>query len=189
MILAVVASVGAAAFTEEESIPVKVYVKGMSCPAGCGSRVTQALKGVEGARSVKLTNFDEGLFTVEFDLKTAIKPSELKKAVGTFEIARVEAALEGTVSSQKEGLMLRTSGGTSYRLAEVEECCLDAKAAKTAAPNKDDDCDCCRMSPLAKVHAWLKANKDGVRVTGLVSECCGGALTLAVKSAELKSPK
>src|SRR6516164_533603 len=122
MILAVVASVGAAAFTEEESIPVKVYVKGMSCPAGCGSRVTQALKGVEGARSVKLTNFDEGLFTVEFDLKTAIKPSELKKAVGTFEIARVEAALEGTVSSQKEGLMLRTSGGTSYRLAEVEEC-------------------------------------------------------------------
>lgn len=196
--LAIVGLVGsglAAARGGEETLPVKVYVKGMTCPNGCGAKVTAGLKGVEGAKDVKLADFDKGLFTMSFDAKTSVKPSVLQKAIGSFEVAKVEATLTGTVARVEKALILTTASGAKYALSKggADSCCdvkgeaakkpEEPKKAETA--KKVDDCDCCAAKdPVAKLEALLKENKTSVKVSGVVSECCEGSLTLAVTAAE-----
>ena len=67
----------ALAGTGEDPVAVKVTVKGMSCPDGCGAKIAKSLKGIEGAKEVTLTDFEKGLFTVSFDAKAAVKPSAI----------------------------------------------------------------------------------------------------------------
>ena len=185
----------ALARAEEETVAVKVTVKGMSCPEGCGTRVTKGLKGIEGAKEVKLADFDKGLFTVSFDAKTAVKPSVIEKAVGSgFEVTKVEATLTGTVARVEKALVLTTASGAKYTLANAGDAkCCDEKAdaakkveepKKAETAKKDDDCECCNAkNVVAKIEGLLKEGKTSIKAVGLLSECCQGSLTLALTSA------
>jgi heavy-metal-associated domain-containing protein len=192
-ILAIAAS-GLATAGEEETVAVKVYVKGMTCPQGCGAKVAAGLKGLEGAKEVKLTDFDAGLFTVSFDAKASVKPSVVQKALGSFEVTKIEATITGTVAKVEKALILTTATGTKYTLVngKVDACCdvkpeaakkvEEPKKAETA--KKDEACDGCDVkSVVAKIEGLIKENKTSIKVTGVVSECCQGSLTVALASA------
>lgn len=199
--LAVAGLVLTAARGEEETVAVKVYVKGMSCPTGCGVKVQKGLESIEGARDVKLADFDKGLFTVSFDAKAAVKPSTLQKAIGTFEVTKLEATLTGTVAKVDKELVLTTASGAKYSVVNVgADACEVAKKAeepkkeepKKAETAKKDDCECCATTNVvAKIEGLIKEGKTTIKVTGAVSECCQGSLTLAAASAvavEAKKP-
>ncbi len=188
----------ALARTEEETVAVKVTVKGMSCPTGCGAKVAKSLQGIEGAKEVKLADFEKGLFTVSFDAKTSVKPSVIEKAIGTgFEVTKVEATLTGTVARVEKALVLTTASGAKYTLANAgdDKCCDEkadaAKAAKTVeepkkaeTAKKEDDCECCNAkNVVAKIEGLLKEGKTSIKAAGVLSECCQGSLTLGLTSA------
>ena len=197
--LAVAGLVLTAARGEEETVSVKVYVKGMSCPTGCGVKVQKGLESIEGAKDVKLADFDKGLFTVNFDPKAALKPSTLQKALGSFEVTKLEATLTGTVAKVDKELVLTTASGAKYSVVNVGADACDLKAGekkaeepKKAETAKKDDCECCdAKNVVAKLEGLIKEGKTSVKVTGVVSECCQGSLTLAAASAapvEVKKP-
>ncbi|HXX94963.1 MAG TPA: heavy-metal-associated domain-containing protein [Planctomycetota bacterium] len=196
---AVLALAGWAA-AEEETAPVKVYVKGMSCPTGCGARVTKGLQGIEGVRDVKLTDFEAGLFTLAFDPKASLKPSVLEKAVGAgFEVTRIEATLTGTVERVEKALVLTTSSGVKYTLLNAgEEACCEAKpdATKKAeepkkeTAKKDDACECCAAKNVtAKIEGFLKEGKTTIKASGALKECCAGTNCMTLISAIAVEPK
>jgi len=200
MAVAVLGSGLAAARFEEETLPVKVYVKGMSCPTGCGTKVAAGLKGLDGAKDVKLTDFEAGLFTVAFDPKASVKPSVIQKALGSFEVTKVEATLTGTVARVEKALVLTTPSGAKYDLVngDAKGCAVETakkveEPKKADAAKKGDDCECCdakKKDVVAKIDALLKENKTSIKVTGVVSECCQGSLTVALSAAEgLESKK
>jgi hypothetical protein len=187
--LAVAGLVLTAARGEEETVAVKVYVKGMSCPNGCAPRVAKGLESVEGAKDVKLADFDKGLFTVSFDPKAAVKPSVLQKAIGSYEVTKVEATLTGTVAKVDKELVLTTPSGAKYSVVNVgaDACELTKKTEepKKADPaKKEEACECCSATNVvAKIEGFLKDNKTTIKVTGVVSECCQGSLTIAAATA------
>jgi copper chaperone CopZ len=161
----------------EESIEVRITVKGMSCPDGCGAAVAKALQTVEGVTSVKLADFDKGLFTLSLSPTKAVKPSALKAKIGKFELVKVEATMAGSVVlGEKDALSLVTPSGARYSLTS----CGDCPAA--AGGEKADD-------PVAQLRAWAKAGKTAVKVSGAVGECCEESLSLSVVKAEPAAPK
>jgi copper chaperone CopZ len=164
---------GGLAAAEEAKVEVKVYVKGMSCPTGCGTKLEKALAAVPGATSAKLANFEEGLFTVAVDAKAGVKPKEIKKAAAGFEVTKIVATIPGTVSKQKDAFVLTTASGAKIALsaAPKEEC---AKAAK-----EGEKAEC----PIGKLDVLL-AEKKAVKVTGLLDECCAGEVSMAVVKVE-----
>jgi copper chaperone CopZ len=166
-----------AALAGEENTPVQVTIKGMTCPDGCGASLTKALQTLDGVQSVKLADFDKGLFSVTLAPNQAVKPSAIKAKIGKFELVKVEATLAGTVAvGEKEALTLVTASGAKYSLSS----CGDCPAA--AGGEKADD-------PVAKLRAWAKDGKTAVKVSGAVGECCEGALSLVVVKAEPAAPK
>lgn len=171
--LAVVLMAGLAT-AEEAKLDVKVWVKGMSCPTGCGAKLEKSLAAMPGASSAKLVNFEEGLFSVAVDAKTAVKPSEIKKAATGFEVTKIVATIGGTVAKEKDGYVLTTSAGAKYSLAAAtaEEC------AKGLKEGEKGEC------PIGKLDALLGAKTSAVKVTGAVTECCEGMLTITIVKAE-----
>lgn len=165
---------GGLAAAEEAKVDVKVYVKGMSCPTGCGTKLEKSLAALPGAASAKLVNFEEGLFTVAVDAKTAVKPSEIKKAATGFEVTKILVTIAGTVSKDKDAFVLTTASGTKYALsaAAKEECAKALKAGEKA--------EC----PIGKLDALLGAKSTAVKVTGVMDECCQGAISIAVARVE-----
>jgi hypothetical protein len=159
--------------TEDPTVEIKVYVKGMSCPTGCGTKLQKSLSALPGAKETKLADFEQGLFTVAVDAKTAIKLSEIKKAAAGFEVSKVVATLVGSVTKEKDGYVLATPSGAKYAVsaASKEEC------AKALKPGAKAEC------PIGKLESLL-AEKKIVKVTGLLDECCQGALSIALLSVE-----
>ena len=92
-----------------------------------------------------------------------------QKSPGSFEVTKIEATLAGTVARVAKELHLTTASGAKYILvnAGAKKCCDEEK--------KD---------VVAKIDALLKENKNSIKVTGVVSECCEGKLTLALSAAE-----
>src|SRR6185436_9374894 len=92
--LAFVAVLACPAFAgEEESVQLKVYVDGMSCPTGCAPKVAKGLSAVQGAKDVKLADFDKGLFTLALDSKIGLKPDAIKKTLGDYKAKKIEATI------------------------------------------------------------------------------------------------
>lgn len=159
----------AVATGEDAKVQVQVYVKGMSCEVNCGSKVQKSLAALPGAKDAKLTKFEDGLFTVAIDAKTAVKPSEIKKAATGYEIVKIVATLSGTVSKEKDGFVLTSAAGAKYALkaASKEECEKAVKAGETAA------------CPIGALDKLVADGKTTVSVTGNLDECCGGMLSIA----------
>ena len=165
---------------EDAKVEVKVYVKGMSCEVNCGSKVQKSLAALPGAKEAKLTKFDEGLFTVSVDAKTAVKPSEIKKAATGYEVVKIVATLSGTVAKEKDAYVLTTPSGAKYAVsaAPKEECAKAVKPGETAA---------CPIGALEKLVADAKTV---VSVTGILDECCQGSMSIAalkVSACEVKT--
>ena len=175
-LLAVVALAGSAIASEEETVPLKITVEGMSCPTGCAPKVQKSLQSIAGAKDVKLADFDKGLFTMSFDAKTGISPDAFKKAVDGYKIAKIEATFTGKVKTDKDKIVLTTAAGQSYVLTVgvAPECCKDDKAAKTEKPEE---------SPILKsLRTKLEGiAKDGktAKVSGVMAECCDVSVTIA----------
>jgi copper chaperone CopZ len=172
---AMMAAVLALVVGGESTVEVKVSVKGMSCEQNCGGKVSKSLQGLAGVKEVKLSDFQKGLFTVSVDAKAAIKPSEIKKAAGGYDVLRIEATICGTVSKEKEGFVLTSAAGAKYavKAASKEECEKGLKEGEKAV---------CPIGAIEKLGADPKAV---VAVTGLLDECCQGAVSIsAVKVAE-----
>jgi copper chaperone CopZ len=176
-LMAVVALAGSAIASEEEAVQLKITVEGMSCPTGCAPRVAKGLQGIQGAKEVKLADFDKGLFTMSFDPKTGISPDAFKKSVEGYKITKIEATFTGKVGTNKDKqIVLTTAAGQSYVLTvgAPPECCKDDKAAKTEKPEE---------SPILKA---LRAKLEGVakegktaKVSGVMAECCDVSVTVA----------
>jgi copper chaperone CopZ len=178
-----VALAGSAIASEEESIKLKIYVDGMSCPTGCAPKVAAGLSKVEGAKDVKMEDFEKGLFTMSIDAKSGLKPDAIKKSLGDYKTKKIEATLTGTISVKEKAFVLKTATGAEYglNLADPKACCADEKAAAKKDPAKKDDCDACPVAAAAlkaKVEALAKENK-AVTVTGPVGACCVVSLTIA----------
>jgi hypothetical protein len=169
------------AVASEETIQLKIYVDGMSCPTGCAPKIAKGLSTVEGAKDVKLEDFDKGLFTMSVDAKTGIKVDAIKKTLGEYKAKKIEATVTGTISLKDKALVLTSASGAKYglTLAEAKVCCSDDKAKKDTA--KKDDCDSCPTAAAAlkaKVETLAKESKV-VKVTGAVGSCCEVSLTIA----------
>ena len=168
--------------SEEESIKLKIYVDGMSCPTGCAPKVAKGLSTVEGAKDVKLEDFEKGLFTMSIDAKSGLKPDAIKKTLGDYKAKKIEATLTGTISVKDKAFVLKTASGEyGLSLADPKACCTDEKAAAKKDPAKKDDCDNCPVAAAAlkaKVETLAKENKV-VTVTGPVGACCEVSLTIA----------
>jgi hypothetical protein len=184
-----VAMAGSALAGEEGTIQLKVYVDGMSCPTGCAPKIAKGLSTVEGAKDVKLEDFDKGLFTMSIDAKSGLKPDAIKKTLGDYKMKKIEATLTGTISLKDKALLLTSASGAKYglNLANPDACCADEKApaAKKDEPRKDtakkEDCDACPVAAAAlkaKVETLAKENKV-VKVSGVVGSCCEVSLTIA----------
>src|SRR6476659_4797082 len=107
-LMAVVALAGSAIASEEEAVQLKITMEGMTCPTGCAPKVTKGLQSIAGAKEVKLTDFDKGLFTIEFDAQSASSPDALKRAVDGYKINKIEATLTGKVSQKAKNIVLTT---------------------------------------------------------------------------------
>ena len=177
-----VALAGSAIASEEESIKLKIYVDGMSCPTGCAPKIAKGLSTVEGAKNVKLEDFEKGLFTMSIDAKSGLKPDAIKKTLGDYKAKKIEATLTGTISAKDKAFVLKTASGEyGLSLADPKACCSDEKAAAKKDPAKKDDCDSCPVAAAAlkaKVETLAKENKV-VTVTGPVGACCEVSLTIA----------
>jgi copper chaperone CopZ len=154
---------------EDAKVEVKVYVKGMSCEVNCGAKVQKSLAALPGVKEAKLAKFDEGLFTVAVDAKSAVKPSEIKKAVAGYEIVKIVATLSGTVAKADGKFVLTTASGAKYAVsaADKEECAKAAKPGEAAA------------CPIGALDKLVADGKTTVSVTGLLDECCQGAMSIA----------
>ena len=172
----------------ESAVEVKIIVKGMSCEANCGGAVTKALQGLPGASDVTLACFDSGAFTLKLDAKQAVKPSTIARALGErFKVARVEATLVGTVvAGEKDALTLVTPGGTKYALLAPPK--PEAKADAPKEEKKACEGGACGDA-IGTIRALLKDNKDLVKVSGLVGECCEGELAIAAAKASAVETK
>jgi len=175
-LMAVVALAGSAIASEEEAVQLKITVEGMSCPTGCAPKVARGLQGIQGAKEVKLADFDKGLFTMSFDPKTAISPDAFKKSIDGYKITKIEATFTGKVAQKDKQIVLTTAAGQSYVLTVgiPPECCKDDKAAKTEKPEE---------SPLLKA---LRTKLEGIakdgktaKVSGVMAECCDVSVTIA----------
>ena len=178
-----VALAGSAIASEEETIKLKIYVDGMSCPTGCAPKVAKGLSAVEGAKDVKLEDFDKGLFTMSIDAKSGIKVEAIQKSLGDYKAKKIEATLTGTISVKEKAFVLKTASGATFglSLADPKACCSDEKAAAKKDPAKKDDCDACPVAAAAlkaKVETLAKENKV-VTVSGPVGGCCEVSLTIA----------
>ena len=178
--VAVVAA-GSAAASEEEKIHLKIYVDGMSCPTGCAPKIARGLSTVEGAKDVKLEDFDKGLFTMSVDAKSGLKPDAIRKTLGDYKAKKIEATMTGTISVKEKELVLTTASGAKVglNLADPKACCSDEKAKKD--PAKKDDCESCPTAAAAlkaKVETLAKESRN-VKVTGVVGSCCEVSLTIA----------
>lgn len=175
-----VALSGAALASEEESIQLKVYVEGMSCPTGCPPKVAKGLESLPGAKNVKLADFDSGLFTLSLDPKTELKPASFQKSLGDYKVKRIEATLTGTLSLKDKDLILASASGAKYSviIGMPKECCADEKA-EAKKGTKKENCDECpeTLALKNKVQALAKDGKL-VKVSGTVSECCEVNLTI-----------
>ncbi|RPH41378.1 MAG: heavy-metal-associated domain-containing protein [Planctomycetota bacterium] len=178
-----VALAGSAIASEEETIKLKIYVDGMSCPTGCAPKIAKGLSTVEGAKDVKLEDFDKGLFTMSIDAKSGLKPDAIKKTLGDYKAKKIEATLTGTISVKEKAFVLKTASGATYglSLASPQACCTDEKAAAKKDAAKKDDCDGCPVAAAAlkaKVETLAKESKV-VTVSGPVGACCEVSLTIA----------
>src|SRR5262245_48838947 len=93
---------------EEEAVQLKIYVDGMSCPTGCAPKVAKGLSAVQGAKDVKLADFDKGLFTLAFDPKAELKTDAIQKSIGEYKVKKIEATVTGTISVKDKALVLTT---------------------------------------------------------------------------------
>jgi hypothetical protein len=182
--LAFVAALACPAFAgEEETVQLKVYVDGMSCPTGCAPKVAKGLSAIQGAKDVKLADFDKGLFTLALDAKAELKPEAIQKSLGDYKVKKIEATVTGVISLKDKAMILTTAAGTKYGLT-LSDCCSDEVAKKDApkdAPKveeKKDDCETCPVALKAKVDALVKDGKN-VKVTGKVAGCCEVSLTIS----------
>lgn len=166
--------IGGLATAEEAKVDVKVWVKGMSCAVNCASKVEKGFSALPGVAAVKLTNFEEGLFTVSVNVKSEVKPSEIKKAATGYEVTKIVATIAGTVSKEKDAYVLTTAAGAKYAVAAAskEECAKAVKAGEKA--------EC----PVGKLDALLGAKTSVVKVTGILDECCGGKISIAMTAVE-----
>jgi len=178
-----VAMAGSAVAAEEEAIKLKIYVDGMTCPTGCAPKIARGLSTVEGAKDVKLEDFDKGLFTMSLDAKSGLKIDAIKKTLGDYKAKKIEATLTGTISTKDKAFVLKTASGATYdlSLAAPQACCSDEKAAAKKDPAKKDDCDGCPVAAAALKAKVETLAKDGkaVTVTGPVAGCCEVSLTIA----------
>src|SRR5687767_13639118 len=129
------AAVLALAAGEDAKVDVRVYVKGMSCEANCGGKLRKTFAALPGAKDAKLAKFEEGLFTIAIDAKTAVKPAEIKKAAAGYEIVKIVATLSGTVAKEKDAYVLTAASGAKYAVsaAPKEDCAKAVKPGETAA--------------------------------------------------------
>ena len=187
---------GSAVASEEETIQLKIYVDGMSCPTGCAPKVAKGLASVAGAKDVKMEDFDKGLFTLTFDSKAKLESDTFKKPLGEYKVKKIEATVTGTISVKDKEMVLTTATGAKFGL-NLADCCADEKkdasAAKSAEPKKDtakkEDCDACPVAAAAlkaKVDALLKNNAN-VKVSGTLSACCEVSITISSID-EVKKP-
>jgi copper chaperone CopZ len=183
-----VALAGSAIASEEETIQLKIYVDGMSCPTGCAPKVAKGLASVQGAKDVKMEDFDKGLFTLSLDSKTKLESDTFKKSLGEYKVKKIEATVTGTISLKDKDMVLTTATGAKFGL-NLATCCADEKdiAKKDAA--KKEDCDACPVAAAAlkaKVDALAKDGRN-VKVSGTLSACCEVSITIASID-EVKKP-
>lgn len=182
-----VALAGSAVASEEETIQLRIYVDGMSCPTGCAPKVAKGLASVAGAKDVKMEDFDKGLFTLSLDSKAKLESDTFKKPLGEYKIKKIEATVAGTISVKDKEMTLTTASGAKFGL-NLADCCADEKkdaAAKTAEPKKAD-CDACPTALKAKVEALVKSGAN-VKVSGTLSACCEVSITISTID-EVKKP-
>jgi len=98
-----VALAGSVIASEEETIKLKVYVDGMSCPTGCAPKVAKGLAAVQGAKDVKMEDFEKGLFTFSLDGKSKLDAKAIEKSLGEYKVKKLEATVTGTISDQQTG--------------------------------------------------------------------------------------
>lgn len=167
---------------EDETIQLKIFVDGMSCPTGCAPKVAKGLSAVTGAKEVKLADFDAGLFTVAFDSKAALDQDAFKKNLGEYKVKKIELTVTGTMAKGKEDIVLTTAAGPKYVLSTVNGCSDDKAPAKKDAPTV--------VAPIAaKIEALLKEGKTTVKVTGQLGGCCEAAIIVAaIDPIEVKKP-
>lgn len=172
-----VALAGVAVASEEETIQLKVYVDGMSCPTGCAPKVAKGLASVQGAKDVKMEDFDKGLFTLALDPKAKLESDTFKKALGEYKVKKVEATVTGTISLKDKDLVLTTASGAKFGL-NLADCCADEKKDAAKKDEAKKDCDACPVALKAKVDALAKDGKN-VKVSGTLSACCEVSITIA----------
>ena len=168
---------GSAVASEEETIQLKIYVDGMSCPTGCAPKVAKGLESVAGAKNVKMEDFDKGLFTLTLDTKAKLDSDTFKKPLGEYKVKKIEATVAGTISIKDKELILTTASGAKFGL-NLAECCTAEKEVAKKDPAKKDDCDSCPVAMKAKVEALAKDAKL-VKVSGTMSACCEVSITIA----------
>jgi hypothetical protein len=168
---------GTALASEEEAVQLKIYVDGMSCPTGCAPKVAKGLASVQGAKDVKLEDFDKGLFSLAFDGKAKLDVDAFKKSLGEYKVKKVEATVTGTIALKDKELILTTASGQKYGLS-LASCCSDEKSEAKKDAGKKDDCETCPQALKAKVEAFVKDGKT-VKVSGPVSSCCEVSITVA----------
>jgi hypothetical protein len=176
-LLFTVALAGTAVAGEEESVRLKVYVDGMSCPTGCAPKIAKGLSALQGAKDVKMEDFEKGLFTLALDGKAKLEPKELVKSLGEYKVKKIEATVTGTIALKDKELVLTTAAGQKVDLS-LSSCCSDEKAEAKKDPAKKDDCDSCPTALKAKVESLAKDGKN-VKVTGVVGTCCELSMTIA----------
>lgn len=169
---------------EEEATQLKVYVDGMSCPTGCAPKVAKGLSAIQGARDVKLADFEKGMFTLALDAKSELKPADIQKSLGDYKVKKIEATLVGTISLKDKAIVLTTAAGAKVGLSLAEACDVKAEPQKEEA-KKDaakKDCDACPLAAAAalkaKVESLAKESKN-VKVSGTVGTCCELSLTIS----------
>jgi hypothetical protein len=180
--LAFVAVLACPAFAgEEESVQLKIYVDGMSCPTGCAPKVAKGLSVIPGAKDVKLADFDKGLFTLALEPKAELKPDAIQKSLGDYKVKKIEATIVGVISLKEKAMVLTTASGAKVALNMAEACAVDTKAEPKKDAAKKDDCDACPVAAAAlkaKVETLAKESRN-VKVSGVVGTCCELSLTIS----------
>ena len=132
------------------------------------------LAGLDGSATVEQVSFrnDTGVYSVTLPDSVKFDPAALKKAVGTFKLARVDLKIAGEVSKDDKGVWLTAPSGTKLLLAN--------------RPKKDE-----KDTPpdiLAKIEEGLKAGKTTFSVAGTV-ETGKDHSTVQLESAEAVEKK
>lgn len=110
----------------------------------------KALERLDGVSKVVMT-YEEGLFQVTAKESSKIKFADLKGAVGSYTLEKIEITLAGEVTKDDKGLWLAARGsGSKYLLAN--------------RPKKDDADK--PEDVVAKIEGLLKDGKTLVKVGG-----------------------